>query len=65
MTMLYTSRLVCPKCKAGIAVQSGHDYSLVSCPCCGSKFRLIELSGEGSAVKPGSRRGVVKKKCAR
>ena len=65
MSLLYTSRLVCPKCRAGIAVQSIQDYSLIKCPSCGAKFRLVEVPGKSSAGKLSSRRGVVKKKCAK
>jgi len=65
MSLLYTSRLVCPKCRAGIATQSIQDYSLIRCPCCGSKFRLVEVPGKSSDGKLGSRREVVKKKCVK
>jgi len=41
MSLIYASRLVCPRCKCGVAVQIRPD--LVACPSCGHKFTFKEV----------------------
>ena len=49
MSLLYTSRLVCPKCRCGLASQI--KPGLIVCPGCGRKFTLKEVKGHGEKKK--------------
>jgi len=49
MSLLYASRLVCPRCGCGLAEQIRPD--LIVCPCCGHKFTFKEVMEKNDKKK--------------